>query len=97
MYSVPRAGQMGFFQRTEYNKLIVKIGSVGKEITPAGGFPHYGVVKSNYLLILGSVPGKPTRLIRLRYPIRPYKYTLEKPPEIKYIHVMSSNVVTRNE
>jgi len=97
MYSVPRAGQMGFFQRTEYNKLIVKIGSVGKEITPAGGFPHYGVVKSNYVLLLGSVPGKPTRLIRLRYPIRPYRYTLEKPPEIKYIHITSSNVVTRNE
>jgi large subunit ribosomal protein L3 len=26
MYSVPRAGQMGFHQRTEYNKQILKIG-----------------------------------------------------------------------
>lgn len=34
LYTVPRAGQMGYFQRTEYNKRILKIGADGKEITP---------------------------------------------------------------
>lgn len=29
----------------------------GKEITPMGGFPHYGVVKEDYLMIKGAIPG----------------------------------------
>jgi len=32
MYSVPRAGQTGFHQRTEYNKQVVKIGQEGKDV-----------------------------------------------------------------
>jgi large subunit ribosomal protein L3e len=30
---------------------------VDKEITPMGGFPHYGVVREDYLMIKGQVPG----------------------------------------
>jgi hypothetical protein len=29
-----------------------------KEITPMGGFPHYGVVKEDYLMLKGAVPGQ---------------------------------------
>lgn len=68
-WTVPQAGQMGFHQRTEYNKRIIKIGS--SDITPEGGFPHYGVVRSDYILISGSVPGPVKRLIRMRDAIRP--------------------------
>jgi large subunit ribosomal protein L3 len=35
-------------------------------ITPAGGFLHYGEVKSDYILVKGSVPGPAKRLIRFR-------------------------------
>lgn len=28
-----------------------------KEITPMGGFPHYGVIKQDYLMIKGAIPG----------------------------------------
>jgi large subunit ribosomal protein L3e len=28
-----------------------------KEITPMGGFPHYGVIKEDYLMIKGAIPG----------------------------------------
>ncbi|MFO1535490.1 MAG: 50S ribosomal protein L3, partial [Thermoplasmatota archaeon] len=42
--TVPNDGQRGFHQRTEYNKRILRIGADGAEVTPAGGFPHYGVV-----------------------------------------------------
>ena len=79
MYTVPRAGQMGYHQRTEYNKMILKIGSSGEDITPKGGFPHYGVVKSNYILLLGTVPGPAKRLVRLRDAIRPPKSKYELP------------------
>lgn len=61
-------GQMGFHNRTEYNKQLVKIGS--KDITPNGGFVGYGEVKGDYVLIAGSVPGPKKRLIRLTPAIR---------------------------
>ncbi len=70
-WTVPQAGQMGFHQRTEYNKRILKIGENGEEITPNGGFPHYGIVRNEYVLVSGSVPGSIKRLIRMRNAIRP--------------------------
>ncbi|MGQ4914612.1 MAG: 50S ribosomal protein L3 [Candidatus Asgardarchaeia archaeon] len=89
MYTVPRAGQMGLFQRTEYHKILLKIGSVGEEITPAGGFPHYGVVRGNYVLLLGSIPGSVGNLIKIRKSIRPPRYTLESAPQLLYISTTS--------
>ena len=71
LYTIPRAGQMGYHRRTEYNKRIMKIGVDGKEITPEGGFLRYGVIRGPYVLLEGSVPGPAKRLIRLRYPARP--------------------------
>jgi len=82
MYSIPRAGQMGLHQRTEYNKRILKIGKEGKEITPKGGFIRYGLIQGPYILLEGSVPGTEKRLIRLRYPARPPKHVAEEPPQI---------------
>ncbi|MEM0057556.1 MAG: 50S ribosomal protein L3 [Candidatus Bathyarchaeia archaeon] len=89
LYSVPRAGQMGFHQRTEYNKRILKIGKDGKEITPKGGFIRYGIVRGPYMLIEGSVPGPKKRPIKLRYPARPPKEVSEEPPQITYISLES--------
>jgi len=37
-----------------------------KEITPLGGFPHYGFVKSDWLMIKGTVVGPVKRVITLR-------------------------------
>lgn len=68
--TVPNDGQRGFHQRTEYNKRILKIGTDGAEVTPEGGFPHYGIVRNQYLLVHGSIPGPAKRLIRLRDAVR---------------------------
>ena len=76
-WTVPQAGQMGFHQRTEYNKRVIKIGTDGEEITPKGGFVHYGVIRSDYILVSGSVPGSVKRLIRMRDAIRPPRYDYE--------------------
>lgn len=70
MYSVPRAGQMGFTQRTEHNKQILKIGDDGSGVTPKGGFLRYGTVKNEYAVIRGTIPGPARRLVALRYPAR---------------------------
>jgi len=89
MYSIPRAGQMGYHQRIEYNKRILKIGKDGKEVTPKGGYIRYGIVKNPYVLIEGSIPGPEKRAIRLRTPARPPKEVAEQPPQITHISLES--------
>jgi large subunit ribosomal protein L3 len=89
MYSVARAGQMGYHQRIEYNKRILKIGKDGKEINVKGGFIRYGNVKNPYILIEGSIPGPEKRIIRLRQPARPPKETAEQPPQLTHISLES--------
>lgn len=69
-WTVPQAGQLGFQRRTEFNKVIIKIGENGEEITPKGGFKNYGVVSSNWVLIEGSIPGPKKRLVFMRLGIR---------------------------
>jgi large subunit ribosomal protein L3 len=71
MYTVPRAGQMGFHQRTEINKRILRIGDDGENMTPKGGFPHYGTIRKDYLILSGSIPGPAMRMIKLRCAMRP--------------------------
>jgi len=87
--SVPQAGQVGYHQRTEFNKRILKIGEKGEEITPKGGFLHYGIVRNPYVVLHGSVPGPAKRLVRLRDPVRGGFVRLEKPPELTYISLAS--------
>ena len=69
-WTVARAGQHGFHHRTEMNKKIYKVGLKGdashkattefdvtdKPITPMGGFPHYGVVNEDFLMIKARTP-----------------------------------------
>lgn len=69
--TVPQAGQMGFHQRTEFNKRVLYYGNPEeKEITPKGGFVNYGEVKNSYILVHGSVPGSIKRIVKLRDPVR---------------------------
>jgi large subunit ribosomal protein L3 len=74
MYTVPRQGQRGFHQRTEYNKRILLMSNSEKtdiaDINPKGGFKHFGLVDGDYMIVRGTIPGVPKRLIKLRQPIR---------------------------
>jgi large subunit ribosomal protein L3e len=78
-FSVPRAGQNGYHHRTEINKKIYRVGSKEvkhdastenditlKSITPMGGFPHYGVVDEDWLMVKGCVVGPKKRVLTLR-------------------------------
>ncbi len=64
-FPVPHAGQTGYHQRLERNKLLLKMNSDPAAINPSGGFLHYGVVKNPTLLIHGSLGGPAKRLIKL--------------------------------
>lgn len=86
LHTVPMSGQTGFQRRTDLNKRILKMGKEGKEVTPVGGFLNYGEVRSNYILVKGSVPGPKKRLLFLRHSIRDNRQKKKEPlPEIKHI------------
>lgn len=87
--TVPNDGQRGFHQRTEYNKRILKVGTDGAEVTPAGGFPHYGVVRNDYLLVHGSIPGPAKRLVRMRDAVRYNRGIEVQQPDIRYVSTAS--------
>ncbi len=80
-WTVARAGQNGYHHRTELNKRIYRIGQSAREttdnatteadvtqknITPLGGFPHYGVVRNDYLMLKGCTVGIRKRTLVLR-------------------------------
>jgi large subunit ribosomal protein L3 len=91
MYTVARQGQRGFHQRTEYNKRILLMSSADKEeqpsINPRGGFKHFGLVRDDYVVLRGSVPGVPKRIVKLRQPMRE---TRRKVVEPKVVEVVSA-------
>ena len=90
MYTVPRAGQMGFHQRTEYNKRILKVGIDGEAVNPSGGFQHYGTVKGSYVVVAGSLPGPSRRTVILRYAMRPPTMQEVTVPKVTFSGVGSS-------
>lgn len=85
-YTIARAGQKGYFHRTEINKKIYRIGQslhvedgkvvknnastnydlTNKSITPMGGFPHYGEMNNDFLMVKGCVMGTKKRVLTLR-------------------------------
>jgi large subunit ribosomal protein L3 len=91
-WTVPQLGQMGYQQRTEYNKRILKIGSDGALVTPAGGFIGYGNVKGAFILLQGSIPGPSKRLIRMRRATRPKKI-VNTIPELSHVSLQSKQGV----
>ncbi len=87
-WEVPQIGQLGYQQRTEFNKRILKVSENASEITPAGGFLHYGVLKNPYVLVKGSIPGPVKRLIRIRPAIRQGEHVVRM-PAIQFVSVQS--------
>ena len=82
MWRIAHAGKMGYHLRTEYNKLILKIGNKPEEINVKGGFLNYGIVKGQYILVKGSIGGTSKRMIRLTEPMRQKKQI--EAPQIIY-------------
>eukprot|EP01002_Notosolenus_urceolatus_P001375 NODE_1349_length_1459_cov_1637.406383_g855_i9.p2 GENE.NODE_1349_length_1459_cov_1637.406383_g855_i9~~NODE_1349_length_1459_cov_1637.406383_g855_i9.p2 ORF type:complete len:411 (-),score=185.14 NODE_1349_length_1459_cov_1637.406383_g855_i9:133-1365(-) len=105
-YSVARAGQHGCHHRTEKNKKIYKISKKGeavkeedktsfsdwtdKPITPMGGFPWYGPVDNDYVMVKGSICGPRKRLITLRQSLhKPTKKWMTETTSLKFVDTSS--------
>jgi len=105
-WTVARRGQLGYHSRTEINKKIYRVGAgavrgvtnnattaadaVEKNITPVGGFPHYGVVNQDFLLIKGGIIGIRKRPVILRKSIFPTtRNWMTEQLEVKFIDTSS--------
>merc|ERR1712188_168314 len=105
-YTIPRAGQSGYHHRTEKNKRIYRLGQgakydvtnnastandlTQKNITPMGGFPHYGVVRDDYIMLKGCCVGTKKRGIILRKTLHARtSRKLTEDVKIKYIDTTS--------
>ncbi len=80
MWTIPMPGQMGYHNRYDYNKWILKVGNDG--IKPKGGFLNYGIVKEDFIIVKGSIPGPAKRLIRMRLAINPKRTVPQQAPDI---------------
>ena len=89
-YRIPQAGQTGYHRRTIYNMRVLKVvrDPRADPVTPRGGFPHYGEVRSACLVLHGSLPGPTKRLLRFRLPMRSHVVAVEK-VDVRYLSVRS--------
>ncbi len=93
VWRVPFSGQMGYHHRTIMNKRLLKIGTVPEDATPSGGFLNYGVLRTSYVLVKGSVAGPAKRLVRMRHAIRPPRHVPHGKPVLTYVSLTSKQGV----
>jgi len=84
----------GFHQDKETGKIISNNGSTNydltdKSINPMGGFPRYGMVKNDYVMIKGCCVGTKKRVITLRKSMFRPKERAHVPIELKFIDTSS--------
>lgn len=82
-FRAPQAGQTGYQNRISYNNLIMEVGKIkDKNINKSGGFDHYGIIKTDYIIIRGSIPGPKKRGLVITPSIKPSKKQIKKKFEI---------------
>ncbi len=89
LFTVPHAGHMGYNFRTEINKRILKMGTAAEvaSVNVSGGFPNFGMVKNDFIIVDGSVPGPAKRMMRIRKAKRATEKV--KVPAVSYVSVAS--------
>lgn len=71
-FRAPMAGQTGYHSRIVYNNSILQVGKISeKDINKKGGFHKYGNIKTEYLILRGSIPGPRKRQVVVTPAIRP--------------------------
>ncbi|MFH1307857.1 MAG: 50S ribosomal protein L3 [archaeon] len=73
-FRVPMSGQLGMFTRINYNNKIISLAKITeKNINPSSGFKHFGNIKTEYLILSGSVQGPSKRQLLLTKSLRKTK------------------------
>lgn len=98
MYSVARAGQLGFHKRTQMNLAVYDLGNgekpvvtdfdlTVKTVNPLGGFVNYGIVRNDYVMVKGPVTGPNKRVVTLRKSLLPV--TMGEDVTLKFVDTSS--------
>lgn len=87
-FVTPMAGQLGNFTRCHYNFKVVTHNSITeKDVNPKEGFKHYGKIRSNYVVLRGSVQGPAKSQVLLTPSYRPTKDAAKKKFEFQELIV----------
>ena len=82
-FTQPMAGQMGYFTRVVYSNKIVDMNSITeKNINPKNGFKKYGEIKTDFLIVFGSIQGPSKRQVLVTSPLRASKKQVKKSYEL---------------
>ncbi len=76
-FRVPMAGQLGMFTRLSYNNSIIDIGKA-EDKNKLEGFSRVGRLKTDYVVVRGSVQGPPKRQLLITAPLRETKKQKKK-------------------
>ena len=79
IFRVPMAGQLGTFTRVVYNNKILDMGKAEEKFK---NIKNYGDVKTDYIVVEGSLQGSAKRQLILTQPLRPTKKQLKKQHEL---------------
>jgi large subunit ribosomal protein L3 len=72
-FRVPMAGQLGMFTRVHYNQKILSLIKAEETEKQMKGIKNYGDIKTDYMIVYGSVQGPAKRQILITSPLRPTK------------------------
>ncbi len=73
-FKVSQAGQLGMHTRLSYNQKIIDIAKISeKNINPKEGWHKFGNIKTEYIIVRGSVPGPAKRQMLVTRALRKTK------------------------
>ena len=80
IFRVPMAGQLGMFSRVIYNNKIIRISNA--ESMPLKNIKNFGEVKTDYIIVKGSVQGSAKRQLLITSALRETKKTKKQDYEV---------------
>jgi large subunit ribosomal protein L3 len=82
-FTVPRPGQMGYFNRVVYNSPIISCKKlVEGDVVAKRVFTNYGLLNTDYIILAGSVQGAQKRQVILTPAFRPTKRQAKRQYEL---------------
>jgi large subunit ribosomal protein L3 len=72
-FRAPMAGQMGMYTRVHYNQKILSMAKAEETEKQMKGIKNYGDIKTDYIILYGSVQGPAKRQVLITSPLRATK------------------------
>ena len=79
-FRAPQAGQLGMFTRVIYNNVIIDLGNSENKFK---NIKNYGEIKTDYVIVVGSIQGPAKRQLLITSPLRETKKQKKKNYELE--------------